>query len=143
MRSLEAKAEHAVATYLKGRVGCSVFAGFEGDSKDIPNVTTAVTEIEQQHPQSGNYFITIEVSIVSYADSETFSDAEGAHQAITGEVAAGLELDDLAAQLTANGNGILVVGIESTTENTSDIDEVNDVPVFMSKYQLRLVAGHQ
>ena len=141
--TLEHKAESAVGSYLKGCVPADVYAGFRREEKNIPNVVAEVSDIEELHPNSGNYRILVDVTTMTHADNNTVTGAAGAHESIAGAVSNALERDDLREQLTVNGTGFLVVGIESTTESPSHIDEVDEVPVYLSKYQLRFVAGHK
>lgn len=143
MKSLRQKLEEAFKVYLKQTIDTGVYTGLGSFNVTFPAVVASYLSGEEIHPQAHHIKAEILISVISSADNETVEDADKKHNELFGKVVEACETEDLAGNLMAAGDALIVNGIIQTTEEQPDIesDEAGQ-PVFKSGYTVQLTAGH-
>jgi hypothetical protein len=143
MISLREKLESAFKVYLEQTIKSGVFTGLGDFEVTYPAVVCSYLGGEDIHPQSNHVSAEMLVTVISSSDGETVEDATGKHNDLVGLVVEAFESDDLAGNLMAAGDALIVNGIESTSEEQPDVESDDDgKPIFKSGYSVRLMAGH-
>lgn len=142
MKSLREKLESATKGFLGGWITEQLVTTAEDAPLAYPYVLAAYTDGETYGPQTGLTRATVVVQVVSKVSVGKASTGAEEHNALFGRVVAQLERVCLAADLTQAGDNLLVVGIESTTEDATDVVERGDHDIFTSNYSIQLLTGH-
>lgn len=143
MISLREKLEGAFKVYLEQTIKSGVYTGLGDFEVTYPAVVCSYLGGEDIHPEANHVSAEMLITVVSSADSETVEDATGKHNKLVGLVVDACETDDLAPNLMAAGDALIVNGIESTREEQPDVESDDDgKPIFKSGYSVKLMAGH-
>lgn len=99
-------------------VQLQVFTGLSGDEKALPSLTIAVMSGQEFPQDSGNFTLNVMVDVKSNADETDLT----AHRQLCEDALAPLMSDDTAAQLSAQGEALGVMGI-SNRQSQERIEE--------------------
>jgi hypothetical protein len=143
MKSLRQKIEGAFKVYLEQTIDSGVYTGLGSFEVSFPAVVASYLGGEDIHPESNHVSAEVMLTAISSADSETVENAADKHNELFGKIVEACESPDLAGDIMAAGDGLIVNGIQSTTEEQPDVetDEAGQA-IFKSSYSVRLMAGH-
>lgn len=142
MKSLGEKLENALAGLLGDTITATVVPAIGSGELEYPYVVCEYSGGEEYHAQSGLTRAEVTIRAVSEVQAGTTSSGAADHNALFGQVVEILEVENLADLITQTGENLLVIGIESTTEEEPDIEDSGDIDIFTSTYTIRLLAGH-
>ena len=143
MTSLREKLESAFKVYLGQTITTDVYTGLGSFEVDYPAVICSYLGGEDIHPEANTVRAEMMLTVISSADPETVENAAEVHNTLFGKVVEACESDTLAGDVMGAGNGLLVNGIVSTSEEQPDVESDNNgKPTFSSSYTIRLIAGH-
>lgn len=143
MKSLRQKLEEAFKVYLEQGITTGVYTGLGSFEVSFPAVVCSYLGGEDIHPEANHVSAEIMLTVISSADDRTVENAAEKHNELFGTVVDMCERENLAGDLMAAGDALIVNGIQSTTEEQPDVetDEAGQ-PIFKSSYSVRLMAGH-
>lgn len=142
MKSLREKLEEAVKGLLAVSIDERIETSVDSSGLVYPYILCTYESGESYGPQTGLTWATVTVQTVSEVKPGTASTGDADHNRLVGKVVDALEVDNLADQLTQAGTDLLVVGVESSTEDSTDVEENDQVWIFTSNYSIKVLAGH-
>ena len=143
MASLREKIETAFKRHLDAAIPEGVYTGLGDFNVEWPAVICSFLSAEEIHPQASTFTVEVMLTAISDANPDTTEQPAAKHNELFGRVVDLLEVDDLKEKLMSAEPGLLVNGIERTSEEQPDISEEEGRLMFSSAFKVQLVAGHK
>ena len=103
--SLKSKVEAALSgVLLDADFSADVFLGADSDEQTRPCVACVAVQGEEDPPETGVYWFQVRAVVKSNADQQGQEDPAAVHAALVAEAENALNVDDLAALLSAEPN---------------------------------------